>query len=80
MCVIAALRSIGGEPVIVQECEDSILRTWLLIKDRPDATQYASQSSGGNPYNYMFRKVLIRKFKEVRLFHGGTCSNAIIHA
>ena len=48
---------------------DVIEQTWLLIKDRPDAQRlYASNNSVGKGYNNNFRKMLVRKFLEVRVF------------
>ena len=53
----------------MQEVRDVINQTWLLINKRP-ATKllYASKEVCGEGHNYDLWKVLIRTFKEVRLF------------
>ena len=52
----------------MQELTDCITKTWLLVKDKPDAKLlYASKGVGARGYSYEFRKVLIRKFSEVRM-------------
>ena len=55
----------------MQELSDVIDQTWLLIKDKPDAKLLYASDVGGKGHTYEFRKVLIRKFKEVRLYCSG---------
>ena len=54
--------------VLMQELEDCILKTWNLVKHHSDSKAvYTSKTSGGKPYNYLFRKMLIRKINDVSL-------------
>ena len=62
----------------MQEDSDVINQTWLLIKDRLAAKLLlASNNVCGKGYYYELRKVLIRKFIEVRLFevHAASCES-----
>lgn len=54
--------------VLMQELEDCITKTWNLVKHHSDSKAlYTSKTSGGKPYNYLFRKMLIRKINDVSL-------------
>ena len=60
----------------MQELSDVIDHTWLLVKDKPASKLLYASNVGGKGHTYGFRKVLIRKFKEVRLCCSGNSVTA----
>ncbi len=52
----------------LQEVANALDETWALVSDMPDAKKrYGTNPCNGKDFNSDFRKMLTRKFDEVRL-------------